>query len=92
MHLRFNTLTASIGCSENRHPQVVMRELGITYQHATPQSMGDQWWFWNCKGAPADLPKYLAPLDRDPHKCVGWGLSQEAADKIAAGSLTPNLA
>lgn len=87
MHLRFLMLTAGIDCNENRHPQVVMRELGITYQHATPQSMGDQWWFWNCKGAPAELPKYLTPLDLDPHKCIGWGLSQEDADKIAAGAV-----
>lgn len=85
MHLRFNMMAAGMDCNENRHPQVVMRELGITWQHATPQSMMDEWWFWNCKGIPAELPKYLTPLDLDPNKCVGWGLGHEDADKIAAG-------
>jgi hypothetical protein len=79
-------MTSHIDCNETRHPQVVMRDLGITYQHATPQSLGDQWWFWNCKGMPADMPKYLTPLDMEPHNCIGFGLSQEDADKIAAGA------
>lgn len=86
MHLKFETMSACMECNETRHPQVVMRELGITYQHATPQSMGDQWWFWNCKGMPADLPKFLTLLEVDPHKCIGWGLSQEDADRITAGA------
>ena len=84
MHIRFDMITASINCNENRHPQAVMRELGITYQHATPQSINDQWWFWNCKGIPSELPKYLEPLGLNPQKYVGWGLSQEDADMIAA--------
>ena len=84
MHLCYNMMIAVIDCKENRHPQVVMRELGITYQHATPQSLGDQWWFWNCIGIPPELPKYLTPLNLNPHECVGWGLSEEDADKIAA--------
>ena len=87
MHLRYDLMTASMDCNENRHAQTVMRELGITYQHATPQSMVDQWWFWNCTGVPAELPKYLKTLNLDPNKCIGWGLSQEEADKIAAGAL-----
>ena len=84
MHLRFDMMTACLDCGVDKHPQLVMRELGITYQHATPQSIGDQWWFWNCNGVPAELPKYLTPLDLAPHECIGFGLSQEVADKIAA--------
>lgn len=83
MHLRYCTMAAGFGCGEDRHPQTVMRELGITYQHATPQSMADQWWFWNCENVPAELPKYLTPLDLNPLEQVGWGLSQEDAEKIA---------
>lgn len=65
------------------HPQKVMEELGITYQHATPQSISDSWWFWNCEGVPDPLPPYLKELDiDDPMKYVGWGLSQEDAEKI----------
>lgn len=85
MHLRYCMMTAGIDCNEDRHPQLVMRELGITYQHATPQSMGDQWWFWNCQNVPSELPKYLTELRLDPLKQVGNGLSQDDAEKIARG-------
>jgi hypothetical protein len=86
MHLRYNLYGASIA-GDNRHAQVAMKELGITYQHATPQSISDEWWFWNCKDVPATLPKYIEELKLDPMKCIGYGLSQETAEKIrdAAG-------
>lgn len=84
-HLRFGMMTANLECNEQRHPQEVMKELGITYAHATPQSMGDQWWFWNCEGLPENLPEYLTILDIDPMDCIGWGLSEEDAKKIASG-------
>jgi hypothetical protein len=64
------------------HPQTVMRELGITYQHATPQSMGDQWWFWNCEKLPDPLPPYLIKLDLDPIEQVGYGLDLTTANAI----------
>ena len=64
------------------HAQKAMKEIGITYQHATPQSMGDQWWFWNCENIPDMLPAFLSPLDLDPLECVGYGLSQEKAEEI----------
>ena len=67
------------------HPQVVMRELRITYQHATPQSITDQWWFWNCENVPDPLPKYLDPLDVKPMDAVGHGLSIADAEAIIAG-------
>lgn len=66
----------------NEHPQATMKRLGITYQHSTPQSMGDQWWFWNCENVPEPLPEHFSILDLDPMKQIGWGLSQEDAEKI----------
>jgi hypothetical protein len=81
-HLRYDLMTAGMGCNENRHAQVVMRELGITYQHATPQSICDQWWFWNCECVPETLPAYLSDLNLDPMKCIGYGLSLEDAQRI----------
>lgn len=48
------------------HAIKVMADLGITYQHATPQSMAEQWWFWNCENAPNPLPAFLSVLDIDP--------------------------
>ena len=77
MHIRYSSQG-----SPNRHPQKVMKELGITYQHATPQSIGDQWWFWNCKNIPDDLPDYFSSLNVDPMECIGRGLSQNDAEAI----------
>ncbi len=82
MHLRYCMMTAILDCGINKHPQKVMKELGIVYQHATPQSVGDQWWFWNCEETPAKLPKYLTELNIDPMDCIGWGLSQQEAETI----------
>lgn len=78
MHLRFDLYMSPAG----EHAQQVMKRLGITYQHATPQSMGDQWWFWNCENVPDPLPKYLRVLGLDPMKCIGSGLSKEDAESI----------
>ena len=64
------------------HPMEVMKGLGITYQQATPQSMLDSWLFWNCSNIPEPLPEYLLPIDADPMEYVGWGLSQQEAEKI----------
>jgi hypothetical protein len=77
MHLRYDMYSAP-----GEHPQAVMKRLGITYQHATPQSMGDQWWFWNCENVPDPLPEYLGVLDLNPMEQIGWGLSQEDAEHI----------
>jgi hypothetical protein len=76
-HLRY-----SLYSSPNGHPQVVMKNLGITYQHATPQSIIDEWWFWNCENIPDSLPIYLKFMDLNPMECIGWGLSKEDAEKI----------
>lgn len=83
MHLRFD-MYAATDSGESRHPQKVMLALGITYFDATPQSMGDQWWFWGCQGFPEVLPKYLEPLNLNPVECIGYGLSEEDAAKIIA--------
>lgn len=88
-HLRFCMMEAGINCKEYRHPQIVMKDLGITYQQSTPQSMGDQWWFWNCENLPNELPTYLKDLIDyktkemlNPMDCIGYGLSLEDAEKI----------
>jgi len=76
MHLRLDTYFATKRAEER------MRELGITYQHATPQTSGDQWWFWNCKNVPDSLPADLTPLGLSPMQCIGRGLSREMAEEI----------
>jgi hypothetical protein len=81
-HLRYCLLTAGFNCKENRHPQKVMRELGIEYQISTPQSLYDCWQFWNCSNIPEELPAYLTAMDIDPQDCVGHGLTEEMADAL----------
>jgi len=85
MHLRFCMYSACDN-KESRHPQEVMKSLGIDYQHATPQSVADQWWFWNCKNVPDQLPAFLTELQVDPMQCIGFGLNEELAKSIAAGA------
>ena len=81
MHLRYSLMSA-FDSNENRHAQLVMRELGIKYQHATPQSMVDQWWFWNCTNVPKELPAYIDELKVNPMDVIGYGLSPEQAISI----------
>lgn len=82
-HLRFDLLWALYREIEQEHPQRVMQELGITYQHATPQSIADQWWFWNCENIPEPLPPYLSVIENlNPMEMIGFGLSQEQAESI----------
>ena len=82
MHLRFDMLWPPYNDIKQSHPQKAMEELGITYQHATPQSMGDQWWFWNCENIPDPLPPYLEIADWNPMEMIGWGLSRKDAERI----------
>lgn len=81
MHLRFCYMTA-MGCGENGHACIVMKQLEITYQQSTPQSMGDQFWFWNCENVPEKLPKYITELKVNPMECIGFGINKEDAEKI----------
>jgi hypothetical protein len=86
MHLVYSCITAGWDHKENRHAQVVMKELGITYQHATPQSMFDCWQFWNCENIPDELPGFIKEFKRDPMDMIGHGLSQADAEKIRDGA------
>ena len=68
------------------HAQTYMKGLGITYDHATPQSIGDCWWFWNCRNVPSPMPPALSALKCTPHEAIGYGLSKEDADRIDQGA------
>lgn len=82
MHIRFDLW----GSPQGQHAQDVMRQIGITYQYAVPQSIADQWWFWNCENVPEPLPKYMTVLNVKPHEAIGYGLTKEMADEIVAFS------
>lgn len=80
--LRYSLETADRTYNIKEHPVTVVENLGITYQHRTPQSMSSEWWFWNCENIPVKLPDYLREDDLDPMECIGYGLSKEDAEKI----------
>lgn len=82
MYLKFSYIMAQLDYNEKRHACEVMKSLGIIYQHSTPQSLGDQYWFWNCENISNDLPPYITELEIDPMECIGFGLSKEIAEKI----------
>ena len=87
MHLKLDYI-GSYEAGNNKHAQDTMKELGISYQYCTPQSMADSFWFWNCENIPAELPSYIEELSIDPMSCIGWGLTQSAAEAIALKSST----
>lgn len=72
---------------EKRHAQQIIREFGITYQKAVPQSICDSWDFWNCKNLPENLPSYIEIVDADPYKYIGYGLSEDDAKMISESSI-----
>lgn len=58
-HLRYDVLGAHYA-GESRHPEVVMKELGIEYKIAIPQSMADQWWLFDCNYT--ELPSFIKTM------------------------------
>ncbi|WP_373203360.1 hypothetical protein [Citrobacter amalonaticus] len=74
----------------HEHPQKVMSRLGIQYLYAVPQSMGSCWQFYGCENIPDEIPeddkKYFDfECDyKDPKSSIGYGLSNEMAEKIQA--------
>lgn len=70
-HLRYDLYTAPDN-GEHRHPQAVMKSLGITYAHAVPQSLGDQWWFLDCENIPAALPPHITPMTLTDEEYRHW--------------------
>lgn len=58
-HLSYDVDSAGY-MGEVRHPQEVLRELGIRYARAIPQSLGGQWWLFDCTYK--SLPSYIRPM------------------------------
>lgn len=80
-HLRYDIQGAAENGFGSLHPGEDMRRLGITYTHATPQSVSAEWWFWNCTHS-GELPPYIRPLDVNPTDAIGYGLSWSDAREI----------
>ena len=84
-HLLYWCYGASLA-GVKKHPQQVMKDLGITYKHSTPQSMADQWQFWNCGNIPDELPEFIEELKvmvPVPEICVARGTS----DCVSSGNM-----
>ena len=88
MHIKYD-IPDAIDAGLEDHPESVMSQLGITYQHATPQSIGDCYWFWNCGEIPSPLPAFLSRLDVNPMDAIGNGLSESDAEEIAHEEANP---
>jgi len=80
-NLRYDLIGAHMS-GEKRHAQEVMQALGIIYQHSTPQSISESWWFWNCENVPEELPTFIEKLKTKPKDAVGRGLSKADAKAI----------
>ena len=42
-----------------KHPQTIIRELGITYKDCECLSIADTWIFYECENVPKELPEYV---------------------------------
>ncbi len=80
-HLSYSLIGAHMN-GIDEHPQKVISRLGIVYEHATPQTISDEWWLWNCTNIPNPLPEYLSVLDIEPMDYIGFGLSEETAKRL----------
>lgn len=80
--LRFS-LYGAYDAGEARHAQAVIKELGISYVFAIPQSIADQWWFLGCNNVPEALPAFITDMEiAEPHELVGYGMSIEMANEL----------
>lgn len=65
------------------HAQTLMKNLGITYQLAVPQSLYDCWLFFMCEYDPEKWDDSLTVINElDPFALVGHGLSYKDAENI----------
>ncbi|MFA5423366.1 MAG: hypothetical protein WC374_05865 [Phycisphaerae bacterium] len=80
MHLILNYRDAN-ECGIHGHAQTIFRELGINYELAMPQSIADQFWFFNCTNIPEPLPIFLKVLDVKVKDCKY--LNEEEKERLA---------
>ena len=75
MHLRYSLEWFGYENEEGikeEHPMKMMENLGITYKHGVPQSIGAQWWFLDCENIPNPLPPYLEEMKLDEEEYKHW--------------------
>ncbi len=67
---------------DERHPETVMKELGISWLYGKSISMASMWEFWGCTNVPKSLPEFISINTGDPMERIGCGLSLEEAEKL----------
>lgn len=65
------------------HAQKQLKELGISYKLAVPQSIADMWQFWLPEGDLDNLPDYIQVSESNPMDHIGYGLSHLQAESLA---------
>lgn len=86
-HLRYNLLAAFL-TGHKQHAETTMKSLGITYDAAIPQSVGDQWWFIRCQVPDGlQLPRFLEPMEIDADTLKHYGVDEESL--AARGTYEP---
>jgi hypothetical protein len=58
MNLVYDVLKA-VECKEQRHPQAVVKELGIKYKYSKAYTTADKWVFNDCTNIPSTLPIFI---------------------------------
>lgn len=43
----------------NGHPEAIVKDLGITWEHSWCTPVADRWTFTNCQNVPDELPGFL---------------------------------
>ena len=85
-----NRIDLRVDCYEVvGHPQIFMATQGITYKLSVPQSIADQWWFFDCKNVPDPLPKGVTHLGLDIKTLVGYGLSMQDVAMLESTEVEP---
>ena len=78
--LRYDMMEAAISHNEKRHPQSVLKGIGVDYFMAVPQSISDCWFFYLPEFSyDFMLPKFCEVMMVDPLDHVGFGLSMDDA-------------
>ena len=80
-HLKYDMIGAHLSGIKG-HPQKVLKDLGVEYESAVPQSMVDCWQFFNVTNLPKELPTFLKVFDLEPLDYIGWGLSEDEARNL----------
>ena len=59
MNLSYSMTAATFQHNEKRHPQEVIKALGIEYEQAECFAIADHWVFYNCRNVPDELPAFI---------------------------------